>query len=75
MLFRSLGSEEILMALSISAVTNPTAQAAMERLGELDGCQAHSTTYLTKSDEKIFAKLGVYATCDPEHLGESLFYI
>ena len=70
-----LGSEEILMALSISAVTNPTAQAAMERLGELDGCQAHSTTYLTKSDEKIFAKLGVYATCDPEHLGESLFYI
>ena len=41
------------MALSISAVTNPTAQAAMERLGQLDGCQAHSTSYLTRSDEKI----------------------
>ena len=36
--------------LSISAVTNPAAQAAMDRLGELDGCQAHSTAYLTRSD-------------------------
>ena len=62
-----LGAEEILMALSISAVTNPTAQAAMERLGALDGCQAH--------DEKICSKLGLDVTCDPEHLSESLFYI
>ncbi len=60
------------MALSISAVTNPTAQAAMERL---DGCQAHSTSYLTRSDEKICSKLGLDVTCDPEHLSESLFYI
>ena len=70
-----LGAEEILMALSISAVTNPTAQAAMERLGQLDGCQAHSTSYLTRSDEKICSKLGLDVTCDPEHLSESLFYI
>ena len=50
-----LGAEEILMALSISAVTNPAAQAAMDRLGELDGCPAHSTAYLTRSDEKQMA--------------------
>ena len=70
-----LGAEEILMALSISAVTNPAAQAALERLGELDGCQAHSTAYLTRSDEKICSKLGIDITCDPEHLSESLFYV
>ena len=69
-----LGAEEILMALSISAVTNPAAQAAMDRLGELDGCQAHSTAYLTRSDEKICSKLGMNITWDPEHLSESLFY-
>jgi uncharacterized protein (UPF0371 family) len=36
---------------------------------------AHSTSYLTRSDEKICSKLGLDVTCDPEHLSESLFYI
>ena len=69
-----LTAKEILMALSISAVTNPAAQAAFDRLGELDGCQAHSTAYLTRSDEKLCSKLGLNITWDAEHLSESLFY-
>lgn len=70
----TLDCEEILIALSISAATNPTAQVAMEKLSILKGCQAHSTTILCRNDEQIFGKLGIDVTCDPEYPTESLYY-
>jgi Uncharacterized protein conserved in bacteria len=69
-----LDSEEILIALSICAVTNPTAQVAMEKLVMLKGCQAHATTILSRNDEQIFRKLGIDVTSDPEYPTESLYY-
>jgi uncharacterized protein (UPF0371 family) len=70
----ALDCEEILIALSICAATNPVAQAAMEKLVLLKGCQAHSTTILSNTDEQTFKKLGIDVTCDPEYSSESLFY-
>ncbi|HCW52512.1 MAG TPA: hypothetical protein DG753_01945 [Clostridium sp.] len=70
----SLNLEEILTALSISAATNPTAQAAIEKLALLKGCQAHSTTILSRSDEDTLSKLGIDVTCDPVYPSESLYY-
>lgn len=70
----ALDCEEILIALSICAVTNPTAQVAMEKLSMLRGCQAHSTTILSLNDEQIFNKLGIDITSDPEYPTESLYY-
>ncbi|SHJ97541.1 Uncharacterized protein, UPF0371 family [Clostridium amylolyticum] len=70
----ALDCEEILIALSICAATNPTAQVAMEKLIMLKGCQAHSTTILSRSDEQTFRKLGIDITCDPEYPSESLYY-
>lgn len=49
----ALDAEEVLMALSISAVTNPVAQYAMSKLKELKGCQAHSTVILSNDDEQV----------------------
>jgi len=69
-----LDCEEILIALSICAATNPTAQVAMEKLSMLKGCQAHSTTILSSNDEQIFNKLGIDITSDPEYATESLYY-
>ena len=69
----SLSCQEVLMALSISAATNPTAQVAMNKLSELRGCQAHSTTILSRSDEQTFGKLGIDVTCDPEYPTANLF--
>ena len=69
-----LSCEEILMALSVSAVTNPTAQAAMEKLPMLKGAQAHSTTILSKTDEQTFRELGIDVTCDPEYPSRNLYY-
>lgn len=70
----SLNCEEVLIALSISAATNPTAQVAMEKLSMLKGAQAHSTTILPTADEQTLRKLGIDVTCDAEYASESLFY-
>lgn len=70
----SLSCQEILMALSICAVTNPTAQFAMEKLDQLKGCQAHSTTILSLDDEQTLRKLGIDVTSDPEYQSQNLYY-
>jgi len=71
----SLNANEILIALSISAVTNPTAQLAYEKLSELTGVQAHCTVMLNKNDEQILRKLGIDVTCDATYPSENLYYI
>ncbi|WP_392486167.1 DUF1846 domain-containing protein [Haloimpatiens sp. FM7315] len=70
----ALSCEEILMALSICAVTNPMAQIAMEKLQILKESKAHSTAIISRSDEQTFRKLGIDVTCDAEYASESLFY-
>ena len=70
----ALDCEEILIALSISAATNPMAQVAMEKLTMLKGCQAHSTTILSGTDEQTLRKLGVDVTSDPVYPTDSLYY-
>ncbi|SFD12192.1 DUF1846 domain-containing protein [Clostridium uliginosum] len=70
----SLSCEEVLTALSISAATNPTAGVAMEKLSLLKGCQAHSTTILSRADELTFGKLGIEITSDANYPSESLYY-
>ena len=64
-----LHTDETLIALSISAATNPTAELAMEQLGRLRGCEVHSTVILSAVDEKTFKRLGVNLTCEPKYKG------
>ena len=61
-----LHTDETLIALSISAATNPTAELAMEQLSMLRGCNVHSTVILSPADEKTFKRLGVNLTCEPK---------
>ncbi len=70
-----LNANEILIALSISAVTNPTAQLAYEKLSMLKDIQAHCTSMLNKNDEQILRKLGIDVTFDPFYPSENLYYI
>ncbi len=60
-----LHTDEILIALSISAATNPTAELAMEQLSRLRGCEVHSSVILSAVDEKTFKRLGINLTCQP----------
>ncbi|MFC1568398.1 DUF1846 domain-containing protein [Candidatus Margulisiibacteriota bacterium] len=69
----SLDLGETLIALGISAATNPTAQLAMEKLNELQGCEVHLTHMPTPGDEAGLRRLGVNVTCDPNFSTNSLF--
>jgi len=69
----SLDLEEALIALSISATTNPAAQDAMEKLQELHGCEVHLTHIPTPGDEAGLRKLGVNLTSEPDFATKSLF--
>jgi len=62
----SLNVEEILIALSISASSNPAAQIAIEKLSELNGCELHTTHIPTPGDSAGLRKLGLIVTSDPE---------
>ncbi|NCC52910.1 MAG: DUF1846 domain-containing protein [Spartobacteria bacterium] len=69
----SLNLEETLIALGISATTNPAAQAAVERLKDLRNCEMHMTHMPTPGDESGLRKLGVNLTTEPEFATQSLF--
>jgi uncharacterized protein (UPF0371 family) len=69
----SLDLDETLMALSISATANPTAQLALEKLKELRGCEMHLTHIPTPGDDAGLRRLGVNLTSDANFAGKDLF--
>ncbi|MBM6874534.1 DUF1846 domain-containing protein [Fusobacterium mortiferum] len=70
----ALNCEEILMALSICAATNPMAQVAVNKLTMLKGTQAHCTNIVGKTNEQTLRKLGIDLTCDQVFPTENLYY-
>ena len=69
----SLDMEETLIALSISATTNPTTQVAVEKIKVLRGCEVHMTHIPTPGDEAGLRRIGVNLTTDPNFSTNSLF--
>ena len=61
-----LHTDEVLIALSISAATDSAAQLAMEQLSKLRGCEVHSSVILSDVDELVFKRLGIHVTCEPQ---------
>lgn len=68
-----LHSNEILIALAITAMTNDEANLAMKELGNLKGSEAHSTVILTDEDKIVLRKLGVNVTFDPIYQNHKLY--
>ena len=62
-----LHTDEILIALSVSAASNPQAKLALEQLRKLRNCEVHSSVLLSTVDERIFKKLGMNLTCEPKY--------
>ena len=69
-----LNLEEVLIALSICAVTNTMAEKALSKIDLLRNCKAHSTTIISLTDEQMFAKLGIQITSDPVFANTNLYY-
>ncbi len=60
-----LHTDEVLMALSICAVTDPMAKLAVEQLDKLKNCEVHSSVLLAHVDERTFKTLGIHLTSEP----------
>ena len=58
-----LHTDEVLIALSMCAVTDPNAALALEQLGKLRDCEVHCSVLLSSVDENTLKKLGVHLTC------------
>lgn len=61
----SLSINEMLIALAISATTNPLTHMAMEEIKNLKTLDAHSTVILNDSEKRMLRKLGINFTQDP----------
>ena len=69
-----LHTDELLIALTICAVTNPMADLAIDQLSKLQGCEAHSTVILSHVDEELFKKLGVNVSFEPKYQAKKLYH-
>ena len=63
--YTSLNLDEALIALAISATTNPAAALAMEKLTDLATCEVHMTHLVTPGDEAGLRRLACRYTSDP----------
>ncbi|WP_165050551.1 MULTISPECIES: DUF1846 domain-containing protein [unclassified Adlercreutzia] len=62
-----LHSDETLLALSISSVTNPMAERLMENVDKLRGCDAYFSVIISSTDEKLYRTLGINVCCEPKY--------
>jgi uncharacterized protein (UPF0371 family) len=69
-----LHTDEILIALSICAVTSPTAALAMKQLSKLKGCEMHSTVILSQVDVNVIKKLGINLTTTDQYQTKKLYH-
>ncbi len=69
-----LHADEVLIALAISATTNPMAALAMEQLPKLKGCEAHITVIVSNVDRDIYRKLGLNLTCESNYATKKLYH-
>ncbi|MBQ5977597.1 MAG: DUF1846 domain-containing protein [Oscillospiraceae bacterium] len=69
-----LHTDELLIALSICAVTNPMAEITIDQLNFLRGCEAHSSVILSHVDADLFKKLGVNLTTEAKYQAKKLYH-
>ncbi len=69
-----LHTDEVLVALSITAAGNRKASLALSQLQQLKGCEVHTTVILSQVDENVFRRLGVNLTCDPKYQTHKLYH-
>ena len=69
-----LHSDEVLVALSVSAASDPNAAKALGMLPLLKRCEAHSTVILSAVDDNTFRRLGITLTCDPAYQTHKLYH-
>ena len=71
----SLNLEEVIMALTLTKLTNPFADLALKEIPNLNGCVAHCTAILSDKDERAVKALGIDITSNPEFSNNNLYSV
>ena len=69
-----LHTDEVLIALTISALENPIAKEAIEQLQNLQGSDAHFTVILSEEDDRNLKRLGINISYEPKYEHKKLFH-
>ena len=69
-----LHSDEVLIALAISGLTNPLAAMVQAQLKNLRGCDAHFSVITSEEDAKLYKRLGINVSCEPRYEVKSLYH-
>jgi uncharacterized protein (UPF0371 family) len=69
-----LHTDEVLIALSVSAVNNENARLALKAIDGLRGSEVHSTVILSQVDSTTFRKLGMHLSCEAAYQTKKLFH-
>ena len=69
----ALNMEEVLIALSISAATNPAADTALQMVPKLKNCEAHTSIIPSPANEGVMRKLMIQVTSEPEFSSDNLY--
>ena len=69
-----LHTDEVLIALTMSAVESADAKKAFDALKALKGSEAHATVILSQVDRDTFRKLGINLTCEPHYESKKLYH-
>ncbi len=69
-----LHTDEVLVALSVSAANDENARKAMDCLPLLNDCSAHCSVILSSVDAAIFRRLRINMTCEPKYQNNNLYH-
>jgi len=69
-----LHTDEMLVALAISAASDANAMRAMQMLDALKGCDVHVSVILSSVDDSVFKRLGMNITCEPAYEKNNLYH-
>ena len=69
-----LHTDEVLVALAVSAADSDNARLALEALPSLKNTEVHSSVMLSQVDVNTFRKIGAHLTCEPRYQTKKLFH-
>ncbi len=64
----------MLLALSISGLSNPLAAMVQAQLKNLKGCDAHFSVIISEEDVKLYKRLGINVSCEPKYEIKKLYH-
>ena len=72
--YAGIRAQEVLIALSIQAITNPLAELALKQLPKLKGLELHSSTILSEAERSTLKALGINVTEEPVNHKKKLYF-